>query len=545
MDEKEREDRMAAAEALFMISHRGEKPQLPSRPRPTRRGKKQKVVDYDDITATKGKADTQTSKSRSRSLAKSNESANLLNERGRGRRGGSGSRGRGRGRVKAQNNSRRDRSYDGEPDNSQSIAMETENSTSPDSFDEEIPKPLKGKSKRKGGKTKARATKAQRKTSVASDTISAELKEPIDLAATKSDRQDTKDTSIIIYRPSESQQTSPSGNLPSLGLVSGFKQVSLATKSSTTTETTILPSFNLSEGNLLPSINLPSLPAELPFLQLPSQPTPNLSSLGDVVQPIDVDSQPDRGKSEKFLPLKKRKLHKTEESAGTPTTVAADSPVDGSSVSDTEERYDAVSPEPPRSPFTVQAPPIITMNTLMEIKTALQPDDDGDLPLHIAVVHENMRMVAKLISLMRIAGKHVDKFNKQQQTPLHLAIKLDFTEAVELLLKFGADVNAVDCSGSSAIHMAVQGRSTPILRLLLEKCPLAQLNNRNIEELLNIDGMESVNSFNGFRPVIQLQARLAVEFEPRITTGGIKSVSNFNGFRPVDQLRYNLNTELQ
>ena len=43
------------------------------------------------------------------------------------------------------------------------------------------------------------------------------------------------------------------------------------------------------------------------------------------------------------------------------------------------ERYEAVSPERARSPFTVQAPPIITMQTLMEIKTALQADDDGDL----------------------------------------------------------------------------------------------------------------------------------------------------------------------
>ena len=43
-----------------------------------------------------------------------------------------------------------------------------------------------------------------------------------------------------------------------------------------------------------------------------------------------------RDKSEKFLPLKKRKLHKADESASTPTTVATDSPVDGLSVSDSE-----------------------------------------------------------------------------------------------------------------------------------------------------------------------------------------------------------------
>ena len=37
-------------------------------------------------------------------------------------------------------------------------------------------------------------------------------------------------------------------------------------------------------------------------------------------------------------------------------------------------------PAPPvRTSFTVQAPPVVTMQTLMEIKTALTADDDGDL----------------------------------------------------------------------------------------------------------------------------------------------------------------------
>ena len=36
-------------------------------------------------------------------------------------------------------------------------------------------------------------------------------------------------------------------------------------------------------------------------------------------------------------------------------------------------------PPPPARKFTVAAPPVVTMQTLMEIKTALTPDDDGDL----------------------------------------------------------------------------------------------------------------------------------------------------------------------
>ncbi|CAL1541691.1 unnamed protein product, partial [Lymnaea stagnalis] len=94
-----------------------------------------------------------------------------------------------------------------------------------------------------------------------------------------------------------------------------------------------------------------------------------------------------------------------------------------------------------------------------------------------------MRMVIKLINLMRIAGKGVDKFNKQQQTPLHLAVKLDFLPAVDILIKSGASINAVDCTGSSSIHMAVQGRSTKCLQMLLERCQEAELNTRNFDGL--------------------------------------------------------------
>ncbi|RUS75722.1 hypothetical protein EGW08_016504, partial [Elysia chlorotica] len=488
MDEKEQADRLAAAEALFMISNRGEKPQLPVRNRPTRRGKKQKVVDYDDITASKRRIEEprQTSP-RSRSRSKSSDGANPTNDRGRGRRGGSNKRGRGRGRGKKRTNiSRIDKyKYDSESDDNNvpvltidSETLSREISPDLDPYDPVSPKTPKGRGKKRGGKAKGKQ-KSQPKPSKSH--IEQLEKTGAVSVSNHGHAYGLSGANLSGSSKANTAQEGPvlvqrtNGNLPSLGLVSGFNKVSLASKSHAGPETATLPSLNLtsfSEGNL-PSVNLPSLPSEYPFLQLSSQPTPNLSSLGDVTltvtQAVDLDQQADRDKSEKFLPLKKRKLHKADESAHTPTTVAADSPVDGLSLSDSEERYEAISPEPARAPFTVQAPPIITMQTLMEIKTALQADDDGDLPLHIAVVHENMRMVDKLISLMRIAGKNVDKFNKQQQTPLHLAIKLDFTEAVELLLKSGADVNAVDCSGSSAIHMAVQNRSTPILHLLLEK----------------------------------------------------------------------------
>ncbi|GFR94251.1 hypothetical protein ElyMa_002663900 [Elysia marginata] len=396
MDEKEQADRLAAAEALFMISNRGEKPQIPVRSRPTRRGKKQKVVDYDDITASKRKTEGAISpRSRSRSRSKSSDGANPTSDRGRARKG-LNKRGRGRGRGKKQNSigrnhgSRYNDNSESDDNNVPNLSIDLKtspNDKNPDLNDSPVPKAQRGRGKKRGGKSKSlsKPPKSQNYEIDESDNTPAPgHSSAVGLSgASLSKSGPSSSRSNNSKHPTVSGPVTSSGNLPSLGLVSGFNKVSLAGTSHATGETAALPSLNLSsftEGNLL-SVNLPSLPSEYPFLQLSSQPTPNLSSLGDVTvsQSMDVDTQADRGKSEKFLPLKKRKLHKADESADTPTTVATDSPVDGLSVSDSEERYEAISPEPARAPFTVQAPPIITMQTLMEIKTALQADDDGDL----------------------------------------------------------------------------------------------------------------------------------------------------------------------
>ncbi|CAG5116132.1 unnamed protein product, partial [Candidula unifasciata] len=149
---------------------------------------------------------------------------------------------------------------------------------------------------------------------------------------------------------------------------------------SSTTQMFGLSSMNL--ASFTPDVNLPSIPLEIGSLQLSSQPTPNLSSLGDLGEGVleDEYSFANRKKSEKFLPLKKRKLHNPSE----PEAKEEISTLEAASLSDSEERSEPQSPppaalEPLRASFTVQAPPIITMQTLMEIKTALTADDDGDL----------------------------------------------------------------------------------------------------------------------------------------------------------------------
>lgn len=68
------------------------------------------------------------------------------------------------------------------------------------------------------------------------------------------------------------------------------------------------------------------------------------------------------------------------------------------------------------------------------------------------------------------------------QTPLHLAIKLAFLPAIQMLLEEGSDPNLVDSTGSTSIHMAVQGRDSDCLEALLQWSKFeCDLNYRNFE----------------------------------------------------------------
>lgn len=64
----------------------------------------------------------------------------------------------------------------------------------------------------------------------------------------------------------------------------------------------------------------------------------------------------------------------------------------------------------------------------------------------------------------------VDVRNAENQTPLHLACLSHSLEALELLIKYKADVNAVYRNGRSALHAAIvkQSRCVDCLRILVK-----------------------------------------------------------------------------
>jgi ankyrin repeat protein len=120
------------------------------------------------------------------------------------------------------------------------------------------------------------------------------------------------------------------------------------------------------------------------------------------------------------------------------------------------------------------------------VHVALQPDEDGDLPLHIAVVRDEYSVAMNLIKVMSILGTSLDSYNKLKQTPLHLAVLTGNLPLVRALVSAGASPSAVDRNGLTCVHHAVQLSNTDCLRCLLGNSA------RNIEAL-NYDGLTALH----------------------------------------------------
>ncbi|XP_026781745.3 B-cell lymphoma 3 protein [Pangasianodon hypophthalmus] len=124
-----------------------------------------------------------------------------------------------------------------------------------------------------------------------------------------------------------------------------------------------------------------------------------------------------------------------------------------------------------------------------EVDLATHQDEDGDTALHIAVAQEKEAVVHWLIHILRQARKDLDLYNNLRQTPLHLAVITHQPGVVEALLQGGADPEALDRNGQTALHLCCEHQQDACLRVILSHlsrlpcCPSACLNSRNFEGL--------------------------------------------------------------
>ncbi|KAJ6663521.1 hypothetical protein lerEdw1_009600 [Lerista edwardsae] len=152
----------------------------------------------------------------------------------------------------------------------------------------------------------------------------------------------------------------------------------------------------------------------------------------------------------------------------------------------TPELSPVLHPIPPHPLLGVPTPyPLICpmqAQLALDIATATKQDEDGDTPLHIAVVQGNLLAARHLAVLFHQGQRDLDIFNNLRQTPLHLAVITAQPTLVKMLLSHGASPMVLDRNGQTALHLACEHGSLHCLRELLEGSPAPlDLEARNFE----------------------------------------------------------------
>jgi ankyrin repeat protein len=178
------------------------------------------------------------------------------------------------------------------------------------------------------------------------------------------------------------------------------------------------------------------------------------------------------------LPDKQAKV-----SLPTTTTATLPMPEDSGNVED-----DIQQPSSPassdNSTSTNTSGPHDVLLRVSEAHIFLLQDEDGDTPLHLAVIHERLDLVRKMVKTISGVFMNLDIANHMRQTPLHLAVITQQPLMVETLVKGGASVNFPDRKGNTCIHLASQRRDLKSLKELSKATsPLPDYNAKNFQGL--------------------------------------------------------------
>ena len=123
--------------------------------------------------------------------------------------------------------------------------------------------------------------------------------------------------------------------------------------------------------------------------------------------------------------------------------------------------------------------------------TLNQKNENGDPPLHLAIMHENNTFIKECI----FHGANIDIQNKNGETPIHLATKNENLNLVNFLLLKNANLNMQNKEGKTPFHLAIERNNFKVAKVLNEaganfslkdkdeNTPLHLLVNKNAENL--------------------------------------------------------------
>ncbi|KAF2880147.1 hypothetical protein ILUMI_26010 [Ignelater luminosus] len=124
-----------------------------------------------------------------------------------------------------------------------------------------------------------------------------------------------------------------------------------------------------------------------------------------------------------------------------------------------------------------------------DLKHCDQFDSTGNMPLHNAVMDNNIKMVKRQLLALRSRQFDVNTLNHESFTALQLALLYNADASiVQLVLQYGADISAVDSDGNNILHLCVMNSNENVMQTLLSMVGT------------NVD-INSTN-FDGYTPLI-------------------------------------------
>ncbi|KAJ8917354.1 hypothetical protein NQ315_002376 [Exocentrus adspersus] len=126
------------------------------------------------------------------------------------------------------------------------------------------------------------------------------------------------------------------------------------------------------------------------------------------------------------------------------------------------------------------------LNFFRDVKCSLNPDNNGNMLIHIGVLRNDIHLVKKSCTILKLLKRSVDIPNHGDFTALQLAILNDCSpQIVKTLLDHGAGLEVEDSEGNNILHLAVENKRTEVLDILLRFAdqPNFNLDNFNAEGL--------------------------------------------------------------
>eukprot|EP01018_Ginkgo_biloba_P008591 Gb_26480 [translate_table: standard] len=113
----------------------------------------------------------------------------------------------------------------------------------------------------------------------------------------------------------------------------------------------------------------------------------------------------------------------------------------------------------------------------LAIPLAAAADKYGNTALHLAVCGDHFHIVKRLLKLD--PGRWCYSLNKNEESPLHIAVKLGFLETAKLIIKYKPDcIEVRSKDGKNIVHLATETSQVNILKYLVKNVDVSELINQ-------------------------------------------------------------------